>query len=284
MKLPFGPRLNIAHRGARSLAPENTLLSAQKAYDVGADMWEMDTAMTSDGELVVIHDDTLPRTSNAASIYPERAPWEVHTFTLAELRRLDFGTWYLDSDPFLQIAAGNVSQAELHSYHNAQIPTLSEALQFTRDHSWRVNVEIKDLAGKPGDSAVVEQVMQWVEGLGMMDRVMISSFNHSYMMRAKGVNQAIATAALVEEPADDPLRVLQAAGAEAYNPGITGLLNLNLIAELRKKGYDVFVWTVNDEATMRQLINAGVSGIITDYPQILKQVLGSPPKKFQNQK
>jgi len=273
MKLPFAPPLNIAHRGARSLAPENTLLSAQKAYDIGADMWELDTAMTSDRELVVIHDDTLPRTSNAATVFPKRAPWEVHTFTLAELRTLDFGTWYVDSDPFLQIAAGNVSQAELHSFHNAQIPTLSEALQFTRDHSWRVNVEIKDLVGKPGDPVVVEQVMRWVEDLGMVDQVMISSFNHSYIKRAKGVNRSIVTAALVEEPANDPFVVLQAAGAEAYNPGITGLLNLNSIAELRKKGYDVFVWTVNDEATMRQLIDAGVSGIITDYPQILKQVL-----------
>ena len=64
--------LNIAHRGARSLAPENTLAAAQKALELGADMWELDVAMTADGELIVIHDSTLERTSNARDVFPDR--------------------------------------------------------------------------------------------------------------------------------------------------------------------------------------------------------------------
>jgi len=273
MNFPFNRPLNIAHRGARSLAPENTLFSAQKGYDLGADLWELDTGMTSDGELVVIHDDTLSRTSNARSIFPQRSPWEVHTFSLGELRTLDFGSWFIDTDPFLQISAGNISETEILSFKNAKIPTLEEALHFTLDNNWRVNVEIKDLSGKPGHLVVVEKVMKMVEGLGMLDRVMISSFNHSYIRRARAVSPSIVTAALVEEVVNDPIRLLKETGASAFNPGTEVLPDTNLIAGLRRDGFDVFVWTVNEAARMRQLIEAGVSGIFTDYPQVLKEIL-----------
>ncbi|MEM5790386.1 MAG: glycerophosphodiester phosphodiesterase family protein, partial [Syntrophobacteraceae bacterium] len=69
--------LNIAHRGARSLAPENTLAAARKALMLGAHMWELDVRLSRDGHLVVIHDATLDRTSNAAELFPDRAPWRV---------------------------------------------------------------------------------------------------------------------------------------------------------------------------------------------------------------
>ena len=82
--------LNIAHRGARSLAPENTLLAAQKGFDAGADLWELDVAMTSDGEIVVIHDDTLERTSNAAQIYAERRPFQMGTSSFADFFEFKF--------------------------------------------------------------------------------------------------------------------------------------------------------------------------------------------------
>ena len=68
--------LNIAHRGARSLAPENTLAAARKALGCGADMWELDVGMTADGVLILIHDNTLTRTSNVLEIFPERTPWD----------------------------------------------------------------------------------------------------------------------------------------------------------------------------------------------------------------
>ena len=86
--------LNIAHRGARSLAPENTLAAARKGLEVGADMWELDIQMTADGELIVIHDNTLKRTSNVREVFPKRKPWLVHEFTLDEIRLLDFGSWW----------------------------------------------------------------------------------------------------------------------------------------------------------------------------------------------
>ena len=105
--------LIVAHGGARSLAPENTLAAARKALEVGADMWELDVGVTADGELILFHDDSLARTTNARQVYPDRAPWTFTTFTLAELGALDFGTWFVETDPFGQIAVGAVTAQRL---------------------------------------------------------------------------------------------------------------------------------------------------------------------------
>ncbi len=266
--------LIIAHRGARSIAPENTLVAAQQAFDIGADMWELDVAMTSDGEIVVIHDDTLERTSNAAQVFPERKPWKIEAFTLKELRQLDFGSWFVQKDPFKQIAAGVVSKDQQMKFINLPIPTLREALDFTRDHQWHVNIEIKDLSGKPGDREIAEKVVALVNELEMADSVIISSFNHSYIQRVKTADSRIVTAALVNAPDPDPVALLSRLNAQAYNPDIK-TLNFSQIQAVTKAGKAVYVWTVNDETTMRKLMDAGVSGIFTDFPQVLKKVLES---------
>lgn len=264
--------LNIAHRGARSLAPENTLAAARKALAIGADLWELDVAMTADGELFVVHDDTLERTSNVAAVFPERKPWSNHLFTLAEIRQLDFGTWFVETDPFEQIAAGAVTAEELASYRGEPAPTLREALTFTRDHGWRVNVELKDLSDTPGDATVVEKTVALVAELGMADRTLISSFNHSYIERVKAADPTIATAALVSVAYPDPAALLRHLDAGAYNPKV-GQIRPAEIGALRDQGLDVYIWTVNDERTMRELVDARVSGIFTDFPQRLKPLL-----------
>ena len=79
--------LNIAHRGARSIAPENTLTAAQKAYDQGANMWETDIRVTKDGELILIHDYSLSLTTDAESRFPDRYPWTLNSFSLDEIKR-----------------------------------------------------------------------------------------------------------------------------------------------------------------------------------------------------
>ncbi len=263
--------LIIAHRGARSIAPENTLLAAQNAFDIGADMWELDVAMTSDGEIVIIHDDTLERTSNVKQVFSDRKPWKIEAFTLKELRQLDFGSWYVEKDPFNQIASGVVSKDEQLKFIKLPIPTLREALSFTKDHHWRVNVEIKDLSGKPGDKEIVEKVVALIDELGMSESVIISSFNHSYIQRAKSVDPQIVTAALVDAPDPDPVALLSRLNAQAYNPNINKL-DFQQIKQVTAAGGKVFVWTVNDEKTMQKLIEAGVSGIFTDFPQLLKKI------------
>ena len=268
----FPKPLNIAHRGARSLAPENTLAAARAGLESGADMWELDVAVTLDGELVILHDDTLARTSNAREVFPDREPWAVHTFTLDELRKLDFGSWFNALDPFGQIAAGQVTPEMQAGYAGLAIPTLREALVFTRDHNWRVNVEIKDASETPGDGFVVEKTVALIESLDMVERVLISSFNHSYLTRAKAANPHLATAALVEAPVSDPAALVHSLGAQAYHPGIWWIAPEDIPA-IRRAGVDVNVWTVNDPQMMRVLVEHGASGIITDFPQLLREIL-----------
>jgi glycerophosphoryl diester phosphodiesterase len=265
--------LNIAHRGARSLAPENTLLAAEKGLALGADLWELDVAVTQDGELVVLHDDTLERTSNAVTVFPGRISYAVWTFTLAELRQVDFGGWFVEKDPFGQIKAGAVSATEQASFTGVTIPTLREALEFTRDHNWRVNIEIKDATNTPGDAFVVEKVVELVKVTDMVDRVIISSFNHEYIKRVKVAEPDLVTAALVERAVPDAVALLEETGAQAYNPGLKDVDEATVRA-VREAGYDVLVWTVNEEEDMRRLIDWGVSGIFTDFPQRLNKVLG----------
>lgn len=264
--------LNIAHRGARSLAPENTIMAAVKGFESGADLWELDVTQSKDGVIVVIHDDTLERTSNAAEVFPNRRPWKVEDFTLAELKSLDFGSWFVKTDPFKTIASGVLTAEETKSYGGIKLPTLQEALQFTKEKKWRVNVEIKDSTGTPGDSTIVEKVTGLISEMGLVDSVIISSFNHTYLERSKKANPAIVTAALVNTPDRDPVALLNRLSAGAYNPN-NKTLDYSQIAKLRDTGKDVFVWTVNDEPTMNRLIEARVSGIITDFPQLLRKIL-----------
>jgi glycerophosphoryl diester phosphodiesterase len=264
--------LNIAHRGARSLAPENTLAAARKALETGADMWELDVAMTRDGELIVLHDATLDRTSNAKDILPRRRPWRVREFTLEEVRSLDFGTWFVEQDPFGQIGSGAVSHEEVQSYAGEPAPLLREALAFTREYDWAVNVEIKDLGGAPGDAHIVERVVALVEEMGMLNHVHVSSFNMDYLRRVKSWNPDVSVGVLRSRKHGNPGILLTKLGARLYHPRI-GIVGIHDIQRFRDEGIDVLVWVVNDEETMRELIAARVSGIFTDFPQTLARVL-----------
>jgi glycerophosphoryl diester phosphodiesterase len=263
--------LNIAHRGARSLAPENTLAAARKAFEIGADMWELDVSVTADGELVLMHDDTLLRTTNAAALFPERAPWDVSTFTLAEIKSLDAGSFYLEADPFGQIAAGEISAKAQVVMTGEPVPTLYEALCFTHDHNWRVNVEIKTLPPSLAGFPVVEKTLALIRQLEMQNQVLLSSFAHTYLRQAKQLDPTLAIAVLVEFPPADPIKLLTKLGSQTYHP-FNQMIEESQIHLLRQAGFEINVWTVNTEAEMRKLIQAGVTGLITDFPHILKHL------------
>jgi glycerophosphoryl diester phosphodiesterase len=267
--------LNIAHRGSRSLAPENTLAAARKAVEIGADMWEFDISVTADGELILFHDDSLVRVSDAEAVFPDRAPWLSHTFTLSELKRLDLGTSFVESDPFGQIAALAVSREEQTSLRGETIPTLREALQFTRDRSWQANIELKKLPDSLRDFPVTEQVISMIEALDLVDQVIVSSFHDAYLLTAKALNPAIVTAVLRRSPpGNDVLSLVGQLGSRTYHP-FHEITNNEEIETLRRAEVDVNVWTVNSRADMTSFIEAGVTGIITDFPQTLSQILSA---------
>ncbi|RLG68545.1 MAG: glycerophosphodiester phosphodiesterase [Methanobacteriota archaeon] len=275
--IAFPPPLVIAHRGARSLAPENTLAAARKALEAGADMWELDVAVTADDELVVMHDDTLDRTCNAQDVFPDRDPWQVWDFTLAEIQTLDCGSWFNDKDPFDQIEKGNVSEADQQSYVGEPAPTLRQALEFTRDNDWRVNVELKKQPSSELDQIIVEKAVALIKELGMDDgqRVAVSSFKHEYLKEVKALNPAIPTQAITSKAIHDLPAYLEELGADACNPKVTAW-SYKRLGEMRAQGIVFNIWTVNDELIMKALLNTGVNGITTDYPQILIELLKQP--------
>lgn len=267
--------LVMAHRGFRGIAPENTLLAAQKGFEAGADYWELDVAASSDGELIIMHDDNLARTTDVEERFPNRKPWTVYDFTLAELKSLDAGSWYGKADQFGQIAAGRVTAKDLGSFAGLRIPTLAEALEFTKRNGWRVNIEIKDATGRACDPWIVEKTAESVRSMGMAGSVIISSFNHDYLIRMKKAAPEIRVAALIDRPIPDPVATLKRIGAMALNPN-SRYLDEETVKNVRSAGFDVFVWTTNEKSEMEKLVKWGVSGLITDFPDRALAVLGRP--------
>lgn len=267
--------LVIAHRGARSLAPENTLEAAAKAFELGAPMWEMDVGVSADDELVVIHDETLDRTSNAREVYPGRAPWRVDSFTLEEMRRLDFGSWFLRDDPFGKVAAGRVSSAEAKRASGAAIPTLHEALRFTREHDRFVNVEIKTIDDPRRVPSFVRNVLDTVAVAECSRRVLLSSFEPEILREVRRLDGEIPVGFLSRSYRMNPGRILGELGATTYHPR-RGTLGREGMRRLVDEGYAVLVWVVNDPAEVVELAREGVSGFFTDYPQRLLPLFGGP--------
>lgn len=241
--------LIIAHRGARRLAPENTLAAARLAREMGADAWELDVNLTADGRLALVHDDTLARTTDVAA-RPELAhlaPWRVCDLTLSQIRSLHAG-------------------ADMRPPRAEPVPMLEEALTLTRDLNWLVNVEIKDHAGLRGDHSVVPATLALVRRLDMLPRVLFSSFRHDYLRRLRALEPSALLGALVEaRPPRGPAALCADLDAAWYHPPHTLLTEADL-TELRRTGKGTLPWTVNEATDMNALLTAGVTGLITDDP------------------
>ncbi|MBC2734534.1 MAG: glycerophosphodiester phosphodiesterase [Desulfobacteraceae bacterium] len=260
--------MNIAHRGARSLAPENTLLAARRGLEAGADLWETDLAVTRDEALILFHDDRLVRTTDVQQRFPDRAQDPFTTFSLAEIRTLDAGTWFVETDPHGQIAAGVLSNPEQQTCKGLQVPTLEEALVFTRDAGWKLNLELKFLPAPMADFPVVPQVLAMFDRVGIgEEQILISSFNHVWLTEARERRPALEIQALVGYYTDRPLDWGDLS-FHTYNARHT-LIRDEDILQRKQEGHAINLFTVNEEADMRRFMALGVDGIITDFPQRL---------------
>lgn len=262
---------NIAHRGARSLAPENTLLAARKGLECGADRWETDLAVTRDEKLILFHDDLLKRTTDVARCYPPRREEPFTRFSLDELRRLDAGSWFVDRDPFDQIAAGALTPADQTACRGERIPTLEEALVFTREADWRINLELKRLPPPLEAFPVVAPVLALIDRVGLSaEAVVISSFNHVWLKEIQVRRPAIAVQALVGFHTAGPIEWGDMS-FDTYNVRST-LITPEAVQDRVAAGYTINLFTVNDPTAMRQFAAAGAAGIITDFPQRLAEL------------
>lgn len=259
--------LSIAHRGARSLAPENTLQAIQKAHAVGADMCEVDVRLTADDVPVLIHDKVLERISNIREMsnFRNRRSWAVGALTYEELQQLDCGSWFLHQDPFRCIRAGKVSEAEKESYKGLHLAALEQALELIKTHGWMINIELKDV-GPKRHQILVERTCSMVRDLELVNKVLFSSLRFATLeaVRDQGSDFHLAFVDNVVHP--QVLRRLQSIRATAYHPKHT-LVRPDVIRACRGAGIAVNVWTVNRMTDLRLLQAMGVDGVITDVPQ-----------------
>ncbi len=263
--------LNIAHRGARSIAPENTLLAARRGLEAGADLWETDLAVTRDETLILMHDRLLLRTTDVQQRFPDRAGDPCTTFSLAEIRSLDAGSWFLERDPHGQIGAGVLSAADREACRGEKVPTLEEALVWTRDAGWAMNLEMKRLPAAMGRFPLVERVLAMIERVGLPpERMRISSFKHRWLEEVKTLRPDFEVQALIGDQADSPLDWGPLA-FHTYNVRHT-LLTDEDIRRHKALGFGLNLFTVNDEDDMRRYMALGVDGLITDFPQRLARL------------
>lgn len=238
--------LVVAHRGFSGAAPENTLIAFQKAIEIGSDMIELDVHLARDGELVVIHDETLERTTNGKGMVADH--------TLNELKKLDAGS------SFGPQFAGEI------------IPTLKEVLELAKGRAL-VNVEIKNPTHKRYSiTELAEKTLAEVQKAGMIDKVIFSSFNPASLEWIEGKEPRAWTAFLFHRPWNS-LRDIP--GSKEYS--VLNLRNIHLtrekVAEIKKAGKKINVYTVNPEEEINQFVDWGVDGIITNHPDRLLKIL-----------
>jgi glycerophosphoryl diester phosphodiesterase len=242
-----GRPLNCAHRGACKIAPENTLAAFSRAIDLGAEATELDAQLTADGALVACHNLAVDTTSNGHG--------RVAAMTLAELKALDFGGWYAPE------------------FAGERIPTLDEVFDLAGERLL-VNVELKTVRAD-GDAELARAAAALFARRNLYDRAMVSSFNPFVLMRVHALDPRIELGLLGARKYS-----LRAASwlrpfvrVQALHPDHT-LVDARYMAWARQRGYRVNVWTVNEEAGMRRMIDLGVDMLITDVPDRLRAVLG----------
>lgn len=240
------------------------MAAIEKAWEVGAHGVEVDLRVTADGEFIIIHDNSLVRTTDIHRILPDRLSDPIDSFSLAELRQLDSGSWFVDKDPFGEIAAGRISPNDLSMMTQQQIPTLQEAVNYVKKRSWFINIELKEL---PRLSHVGE-VLELLDKLGLPPSMFsLSSFNHDYLRLIQKLRPDLEINALI----GDNTMMAQDWGAYEfviYNANAE-LTDEEQIARALDHGCSVNLYTVNEPDQMRRFLKCGVDKIITDFPQRL---------------
>jgi len=256
--------LVAAHRGFRAIRAENTMVAFQAAIGK-CDFIELDVGFSRDGIPIIIHDDTLERTSNVTEMTGFTAPYNVIDYSYEKLLTLDFSSWFIEKDPFATIAAGTVEKRYLESLPIERLLTLEEILIYCKEHKVSVNVEIKDMRGSRFDTTAVSKVLSIIQILQMEDSVLLSSFNHQYISQVKELLPQISISALQEHAHPENLvNYLRALDVRCYHSDIK-IITPELVAELSKAGIMVNVYTVNSAEEKARMFAYGVRSIFTDF-------------------
>ncbi|MBU7599649.1 glycerophosphodiester phosphodiesterase [Streptomyces sp. P38-E01] len=255
------PRV-VAHRGASAYAPENTLAGADKARDLDVEWVENDVQRTKDGELVVVHDETLERTTNVEEVFPDRAPWKVGDFTAQELGQLDAGGWFA------------------REYSGERIPTLGEFLDRIGENNQKLLLELKKPELYPGiEEEVVEELRAegWLRA-GKREDLVVQSFDADSVRSVHGLAPRVTTGFL-GKPAVSQLGTY-AEFADQINPRYTEVDKEYVRAVKRLRGaqgrpMEVYTWTVDDGPTAAKLAGMGVDGVISNRPDVVRDAMAA---------
>jgi glycerophosphoryl diester phosphodiesterase len=236
----------IAHRGASGHAPENTMASFRRAVEMGARFIETDLQLARDARVIAIHDLTYDRTTTGKG--------EIHQLPMKQIRTLDAGSWFGERDG--------------KSYAGEKVPVLEEILDFAEKNDVIFYLEIKSGQAWGIEHVVVATLRDRNAGA----RVVIISFDPGTLDTVQRLDSTMMTGLLCEIPSSDLVERTVRAGARQLV--VRGDLITSTITEkAHRAGLQVVAWTINEVEQMRQMIDAGVDGIITDYPERLIELL-----------
>jgi len=245
-------QLVIAHRGASSIAPENTLVAFTKAIEFGAHIIELDVHQTKDSHLVVIHDGTVDRTTDGKG--------RVSDLTVAEVRTLDAGSWFSPE------------------FAGEKVPLLEEVFDTIPD-SVSLLIEIKQ--GSDTYPGIEERVVRLVRSRNAAARVILKSFDDAVLNRLQMLAPEISRLKIIimQIPVINVIieRGLHVGNILEYDVQYLQVhwfgISKSFVEKAHRKGYKVFAWDVHDEKRMREMIKKGVDGIETDHPQVLRALV-----------
>jgi glycerophosphoryl diester phosphodiesterase len=236
--------LNIAHRGASGTRPENTLAAFRRAIEIGADFIELDVRATADGVAVVMHDATVDRTTNGSG--------RVAELTLRQIQALDAGSWFS-----LEFAG-------------QRVPTLVEAVSLAAGKI-ALSMELKETGV---EEQAVAALRQAADGQSF-----ISSFHDECLARVRTLDPAMRIELIVgidplsEDEIARLIRRAQGLGASLLAPSYRGITP-GLVAAAARAAIGIIAWTVDNREDMRRMMELGITGITTNYPEVLKDMLG----------
>ncbi len=235
---------NFAHRGFRSQYPENTLLAFEKAFEIGCDGAEFDVQMTKDEKLVIIHDESLDRTTDGTGL--------VKDLTYKEICKLNASHHF----------------KKKHGFH--QVPLLEEYFEMVKDQDIISNIELKNSIFEY--QGMEEKVYDLILKYELLEKVIISSFNHFSVLKMKEIDSNIKCGLLTGDWLINPGQYVKSAGIECFHPAANALTK-EKVHEIKGYGIEVNVWMREDYTDLEGLVNMGVHTIITDFPDQLKLIL-----------
>lgn len=232
----------FSHRGYSGKYPENTMIAFKKALECGVDGIELDVQLTKDGEVVIIHDETIDRTTTGKGF--------VVDYTYEELEKFDASFKFKDLG-------------------FNKIPTLREYFQLVKDYDIVTNVELK--TGINEYLGIEEKVWELIKEYNLEEKVIISSFNHFSVMRMKKIAPQLKYGFLSEDWIIDAGKYTHSHGVQCYHPRFNNLVP-DVIKELKKYNLEINTWTVNLEEDMRYLYSNNIDVIITNYPELAQEI------------